>query len=108
MIDDMDGIEAAYEFAGIVGIRPHGMTLRQLWRMACGKMRQARIESLQLICLAFNKELDTHKFLETGQMVESDIGKPLKLSPELEEKVQQEVERIRRENPELPSLPAIK
>jgi hypothetical protein len=104
----MDGIEAAYEFAGIVGIRPHGMTLRQLWRMACGKMRQTRIESLQLICLAFNKELDTHRFLETGQMVESDIGKPLKLSPELEEKVQQEVERIRRENPELPSLPAIK
>jgi hypothetical protein len=102
VIDDMDGIDAAYEYAGIVGIKPHGMTLRQLWRMACGAMKQKRIESLQLICLAFNDSMDTQKFLDFGLVVESNVGKPLVLSPELEAKVQAEIDRIRRENPNLP------
>jgi hypothetical protein len=75
--------------------------------MACGKAKQKRIESLQLVCLAFNDSLDTQKFLETGQMAESCVGKPLELPPELEAKVQAEIERIRRENPELPQYPHI-
>lgn len=103
----MDGIEAAYEYAGIVGIRPHGLTLRQLWRMATGAMKQKRVESLQLICLAFNDSVDTEKFLELGIITESCVGKPLVLSDELEAKVQAEIERIRRENPDLPTIPAI-
>jgi hypothetical protein len=104
----MDGIDAAYEYAGIVGIRPHGMTLRQLWRMACGAMKQKRLESLQLVCLAFNDSVDTQKFLDCGVVAESNIGKPLTLSPELEAKVQAEIERIRRENPDLPPVAAIR
>lgn len=108
IIDDIDGVDAAYELAGIIGIRPHGLTLRQLWKMANGKMRQTRIESMQLICLAFNNTIDTAKFLETGSMLESDVGKPLELSPELEAQVQQEIERIRAENPNLPSVPTVK
>jgi hypothetical protein len=76
--------------------------------MATGKAKQRRIESLHLVCLAMNSEVDVHRFLLTGQVVETVAGKPLELSPELEEQVQQEVERIRRENPDLPQFPVIK
>jgi hypothetical protein len=103
----MDGIDAAYEFAGVVGIKPHGLTLRQLWRMASGAMKQRRLEALHIVCLAFNGSLDTQKFLEFGTVEESNVGKPLVLSPELEAKVQEEIERIRRENPDLPKPQAI-
>jgi len=70
--------------------------------MADGKAKQKRIESLHLICLAFNDGLDVPLFLRTGRVTESCVGKPVVLSPELEAKVQDEIERIRRENPELP------
>jgi hypothetical protein len=102
----MDGVDAAYEFAGIIGIRPHGLTLRQLWRMACGATRQRRLDALHIVCLAFNGSLDTEKFLQFGLVEESNVGKPLVLSPELEAKVQEEIERIRRENPDLPKVQA--
>ena len=101
-------MDAAYEFAGIIGIRPHGMTLRQLWRMANGRAKQTRLESLQLICLAFNDGLDTKRFLETGAVTESCVGKPIELTPEEEAAVQAEIEKIRRENPELPAVPVIR
>ena len=39
--------------------------------------------------------------------MESCVGKPLVLSPDLEAQVQDEVERIRRENPNLPKFNAI-
>lgn len=84
------------------------MTLRQLWRMANGRMKQQRMESLQLVCLAFNNDLDSTRFLETGQMAETTVGKPIRLRPELEEQVQAEVARIRKENPHLPQIAAIR
>jgi hypothetical protein len=108
VIDDLDGVDAAYEFAGTIGIRPHGLTLRQLWRMANGKAKQSRLESLHLICLAFNDQVDVPRFLRTGAMGETNIGKPLMLPPELEAKVQEEIQRIRAENPELPTMPVIR
>jgi hypothetical protein len=98
----MDGVEAAYEFAGVVGIRPHGLTLKQLWRMACGATKQRRLDALHIVFLAFNNSLDTEKFLKFGMVEESNVGKPLVLSPELEAKVQEEIEKIRKENPGLP------
>lgn len=104
----MDGIDASYEYAGIVGIQPHGLTLRQLWRMACGAMKQRRLDALQLVCLAFNDGMDVRKFLLTGQLTESNVGKPLVLSPEMEAKVQEEIDRIRRENPNLPQYPTVR
>lgn len=108
IIDDLDGVEAAYEFAGMIGIRPHGLTLRQLWRMANGRAKQNRLESLQLVCLAFNEGLDAKRFLEQGIIEESCVGKPLELSPEMEAQVQIEIERIRRENPDLPQIPVFR
>jgi len=101
-------VDAAYEFAGMIGIPPHGLTLRQLWRMANGRAKQKRIESLQLIMLAFNDSLDASKFIETGQLLESCVGKPLELSDELEHRIAEEIERTRRENPDLPQIAAIK
>lgn len=72
--------------------------------MACGLARQRRTEIVQLVCVAFNDSIDVMKFLQTGTIEESLVGKPLRLSDELEEQVQAEIERIRRENPSLPSL----
>lgn len=92
----------------MIGIRPHGLTLRQLWRMANGRAKQKRTESLQLIMLAFNDSLDASKFIETGQLLESCVGKPLELSDELEHRIAEEIERTRRENPDLPQIAAIK
>jgi hypothetical protein len=104
VIDDLDGIEASYEFAGIMGLRPEGLTLRQLWRMANGRAKQIRTEALQMVCLAFNESLDIPRFLATGQIAESVVGKPIELPEALEEQVRAEVERIRRENPDLPKF----
>jgi hypothetical protein len=107
VIDDLDGIDAAYEFAGVVGLNPKGLTLRQLWRMQNGLARQRRIETMQLVCVAFNDSLDVSRFLQTGTIEESDVGKPLRLSDELEAQVQIEIEKIRRENPELPRIATV-
>lgn len=76
--------------------------------MANGKAKQTRLEALHLICLAFNDKMDRQKFLETGRVTESCAGKPIELSPEMEAAVQVEVERIRKENPELPTVPVIR
>ena len=108
IIDDLNGIDAAYEFAGVVGIHPRGMTLRQLWRMANGRAKQSRREAFDLVRIAFNDSLDVLTFLNTGSVVESCVGKPLELSPEMESAVQAEVEKIRRENPNLPQVLAIR
>jgi hypothetical protein len=103
----MDGVDAAYEYAGIVGIRPHGLTLRQLWRMAIGEIRQRRWDAWSAMQIQYNDDMDHQKFLETGSLVESCVGKPLVLSPENEAKVQAEIDRIRRENPNLPQYNTI-
>ena len=75
--------------------------------MASGKMKQARLEAWQLICLAFGEGLDVERFLKSGVLTESCVGKPLELSPEQEAAVQVEVDRIRRENPNLPKMPTV-
>jgi hypothetical protein len=103
----LDGIDAAYEFAGAVGVRPEGLTLRQLFRMHNGLARQRRVEILQSVLLEYGERIDAEKFLATGEMKESNIGKPLELSPELEAKVQEEIDRIRQENPNLPRFATV-
>ena len=74
--------------------------------MANGVAKQRRIETMQLVCVAFNESLDIQRFLRTGVVDETTVGKPLVLSDELEEQVQAEIERIRRENPNLPKFRA--
>lgn len=103
IIDGMDPVEACYEFAGMTGLHPKGLTLRELWMMADGRARQRRLESYHLIALAFQDGIDVQRFVETGQIAESCVGKPLELSPEMEAKVQKQVEELRRQNPDLPT-----
>lgn len=76
--------------------------------MANGRAKQTRLESLQLVCLAFNDSMDTQRFLDTGIIAESCVGKPLELSPEMEARVQEEIKRIREANPDLPTVPVIR
>lgn len=71
-----------------------------------GLARQQRIAILQSIMLEYGNRIDTNKFLQTGELTESNIGKPLELSPDLEAKVQEEIDKIRRENSSLPKFPA--
>jgi hypothetical protein len=108
VIDDADGAEACYRYAGIVGVSARKHTLRQLWMMAEGVLRQRRIDHVQLACIALSHGVDVERYLETGVIGESSVGKPLELTPEMQARVDAEVERIRRENPHLPSLPVVK
>lgn len=73
--------------------------------MANGRQKQSRREAFDLVRIAFNDSLDVLAFLNTGSVVESCVGKPLELSPEMEAAVQAEVETIRRNNPTLPQVP---
>lgn len=57
---------------------------------------------MQLVCLAFNNDMDTMQFLETGAITDSCVGKPIVQAPEYEAQLAEEIERIRRENPNLP------
>ena len=99
----MDGIEAGYHFAGVVGISPRKFTLNQLWRMAEGAIKNRRREVLELASLVWSLgSIDAEDYLHYGQLSETGSGGPVQLTPELHAKIESEVERIRLENPQLP------
>jgi hypothetical protein len=101
----MNGIEAGYHFAGICGVSPKGWTLRQLWMMANGKVSAGRRQNLELANLVWGlSEIDWEVYLLYGEMAESGKGGPVQVKPELQEKIDAEIERIRRENPGLPTI----
>ena len=62
---------------------------------------------LQSMTLEYGEQIDTQKFLATGELTESNVGKPLELSPELEAKVQEEIKKIRQANPNLPKFATV-
>lgn len=99
----MDGIEAGYHYAGVVGISPRKWTLNQLWRMAEGAIKNRRREVLELASLVWSLgSIDHESYLRYGQFSETGCGGPVQLTPELRAKIEAEVEKIRRENPGLP------
>lgn len=101
----MDAIEAGYEFAGLLGISPRGLTLNQLWRMAHGLEKQRRRSNLELANLVWGlAELDWTEYLLYGRMASTGKGGPVQVKPEVQEKIDAEIERIRRENPSLPAF----
>lgn len=101
----MDAIEAGFHFAGIVGVSPRKLTLRQLWMMANGKISSGRRENLELANLVWGlSEIDWEAYLLYGQMSETGKGGPVQLKPELQDKIDAEIERIRNENPGLPQI----
>lgn len=108
LIDNMDGLDAGWYFAGVAGVNPKGLTLRSLYRMACAKTREARSRIVETLTIKASEEpIDINRYIEFGELAESIVGKPLELSPENEAKVQAEIERIRQENPGLPTIPSI-
>jgi len=103
VIDGMDAIEAGYAFAGIVGISPKKWTLRQLWMMAEGVAKSHRRDNLDVAVLVWSLgSIDYEDYLHFGVMSETGSGGPVQLSPEMQDKLDVEVQRIRKENPGLP------
>lgn len=101
----MDAIEASYEYAGILGLSPRGLTLRQLWRMAHGNQKDRRRESLEIANLVWGlSEIDWEEYLLYGRMSSTGKGGPVQVKPDVQEKIDAEIERIRRENPNLPAF----
>jgi hypothetical protein len=107
MIDGMDGIRAGYHFAGTCGVTPRGWTLRQLWMMANGRKFAIRQQNLEIASLVWGlSDIDWESYLLFGEMSPTGRGGPVELSPETRQKVEEEIERIRRENPGLPKVKA--
>jgi len=105
VIDGMDAIEAGLHFAGVVGIDPRGKTLNLLWRMANGKIKNRRKEILELANLVWALgEIDFEAYLLYGEMSNTGRGGPVKVNPELQARIDAEVERLRQENPGLPKF----
>lgn len=105
VIDGLDGVEACYHFAGVIGVRPHGLTLRQLWRMASGRIRQNRFEMFELSSLVWGlSDIDLLQYLYFGRLEETGAGGPSQVPPDIQSMVDAEVEKIRAENPDLPAI----
>lgn len=101
----MDAIEAGYHFAGVCGVSPKGWTLRQLWMMANGKISFGRRNNLEVASLVWGlADIDWEAYLLYGQMSETGRGGPVQVPLDVQMKVDAEVERIRRENPGLPTF----
>jgi len=101
----MGAIEAGYHFAGICSVSPKGYTLRQLWMMANGKQTAQRNANVDVAYLVWAmSEVDIEAYLLFGEMSETGRGGPVDLTPELQHRLEQEVERIRAENPGLPTV----
>ena len=99
----MDGIEACYHFAGFLGLEPRGKTLRTLWRLATGRSAHRRVEMVEQAMLVWSMgDMDIARYVLFGEVFKTDVGGQVKLSPDLEAKVEAEVERIQKENDELP------
>lgn len=101
----MDGVDACYHFAGIVGVHPRALTLRRLWQMTEGRNRQQRSDMLEQASLVWaGGDVDLELYLFCGLWIDSNVGRPMKYSPEMEARIEQEVAKIRSENPDLPQL----
>lgn len=90
----MEPVEACYSLAGVVGIHPRGLTMRQLWMMAEAKTRMQRIAIVDQAVLVWAlNEYDLISYTEWGKMQSSNIGKPVEYSPEMEAAIQEEIAR---------------
>ncbi len=108
MVDGMSGTDACYYFAGLVGVRPKGLTLKQLAAMANGRIKQRRIDAVQLAGLVWGMSgIDIERFIHFGIIEETGAGGPVQLSPEMAAQVAAEVERLRSSDPTLPKAKGV-
>lgn len=83
--------------------------MNQLWRMSNGRAKQSRIEIIELASMVWGLDsVDRLEYLLYGNLTSSGKGQPVQLEPELQAKVDAEIERIRRENPDLPRAKGVK
>jgi len=103
IIDGLNGVEACYYYAGVIGINAAGITLRRLWMMACGRIRQQRIAMTEQAYLVWAMgDIDIESYTFFGQLTLTGVGGQMQVSPDMQAKIDAEVEKTRRENPELP------
>lgn len=103
VIDGLDGVDACWHFAGIIGIRPERLTLRRLWQMVEGRARQQRAEMVELASLVWGAgDIDLELYILRGQWSETGRGGPPILDPELQAKVDARIEEMRAADPSLP------
>jgi len=101
----MNAIQAGYHFAGVLGINPKGQTLNRLWRMANGRIENRRREILELAQIVWSLgSLDYESYLFHGIMKDTGAGGPVLVSPEMQARIDEEAEKLRRENPHLPQF----
>jgi len=73
--------------------------------MANGKISAGRRQNLELANLVWGlSDIDWECYLLFGEMSATGKGGPVQVRPELQEKIDAEIERIRRENPGLPKI----
>lgn len=71
--------------------------------MATGASKQKRIETVNLAALVWSLgSVDVEKFIHYGFIEDTGAGGPVRLDPELQAKVDAEVERRRQTEPDLP------
>lgn len=100
----MDAITACYAFAGVVGIAPKGLTLRQLWAMAEGKTKFLRYHQIGQASAVWGlNDSDPIVYAEFGILRDIQVGKAIKYSDEMEAKINAEIAKIYESEPELKS-----
>ena len=101
----MDAVDACYYYAGVIGLPPEKRTLRQLWRMAIGRIKQRRFELYEQAILVWSAgDIDAEQYLHFGKLFATGKCGPVKMSPKLAAAVEAEADRIRNENPNLPNV----
>lgn len=109
VIDGMNGVEAAYCYAGMVGMLPDGITLRRLWKLAAGKIRHRRSEMFELAQLVWGfGDIDVQKYLCYGIWEPTGAGGPPQIPPELQAGIDAEIAKTYEQNPELRKLNGMK
>lgn len=99
----MDPVDACFHFAGIVGLDGQSQSLKNYWRLACGRIKQRRSEMVELATLVWAfSDIDVEQYIHYGSMESLNINGPVELPDDLEAKVQAEVERLRAADPHLP------
>lgn len=105
----MNGVEAAYQYAAIIGMLPDGITLRRLWKLASGKIRHRRSEMFELAKLVWGLgDLDVRKYLCYGIWESTGAGGPSQIPPELQAEIDVEIAKTYEQNPELRKLNGMK
>lgn len=99
MIDGRDAIAACYHLAGrIGGIRVDGLTLRELWLKACGRMEAIREQVVWQAMLVWRMDgINVQDFIRRGDLGRTSGTRVTIRSPKLRAAVDAEIKRMNEE-----------